>query len=691
MRASYSSRAFSISGVWVVLVSASIFIPLGRVSAQAGDYTADLPSVDSVKAEIKGSNPTDTLARQGAVLDYLQHYVERIKYNRDVRGPYTPGEQKAVTAYAQAAYRLNQDYIKSHTADEAKAFDTLEFRYELDSAFYKDWSSRLIGPQSSAAYSNAQAGLAASAQRQNQRLTQPANQNSGSGQSGHSSIGIFGDIADSMNKPAEITPAERRCLELGGTVKQCESEDMLNGVATLITGADPNASDVPSSNAIIISGNYHNPATLANITFGTQAVISSCGRLADQGFNYTMVHNGATIDIAIDLEPAPIHLSLRPDGTMAGPGPVTIKGQVISGYMVSERTGDRIPQYSPAIDKCNIATLNPPPPPKPVAPSQPAPQGGLLGLFNDIMPEFDNTSTPPGIRLVGGYKASGGLQLTFAPAFVVLDCGRAHVRAPYMIENTPTQFVIHVQNPGGPFNVAMIQANTLRGAGSTTVNGRLFTGANTNDLTFTPHSESCNVATFSAMGTVANTESAGPDAAPPPSPAPAAAQPPAASAPVGPASLASTMAAATQPAPGASTRAALRVLISSNFNGANPLAGQAVYVMRERMDSVLRKLGVPVPANATPGQAMTAFSDTCRTKDCSSVFNGLNTYYVTAASLDGSGKATLAATAATGQYYFFAIARTAQGMSYVWDIAQNLAPGDNNITLTATNAEVLKQ
>jgi hypothetical protein len=667
-----------------------MFIASGRVSAQAGDYTADLPTVDRVKAEIKGSDPTDTLARQGAVLDYLQHYVERIKYNRDVRGPYTPGELKAVTAYAQAAYQLNQDYIKSHTADEAKAFDTLEFRYELDSAFYKDWSSRLIGPQSSAAYSNAQAGLAASAQRQNQRLTQPPpNQNSGSGQSGHSSIGIFGDIADSMNKPAEITPAERRCLELGGTVKQCESEGMLNGVASLLTGADPNASDVPSGNAIIISGKYHNPAALTEINFGSQAVISSCGRLADQGFNYAITRSGAAIDIAIDLEPTPIHLSLRTDGTIIGPGLVTIKGQVISGYLVSERTGDRIPQYTPAIDKCNIATLNQPPPPKPTPPPQPAPQGGLLGIINDIMPEVDNTPTPPGIRLVGGYNSGGGLQLTFAPATVVLDCGRAHVMAPYTIENTPTQFVIHVQNPGGPFNLAMTQANSLRGAGSTTVNGRLFTGANTNDLTFTPHSESCNIATFSAMGTVATTETAGP-AAVPASPAPAPAQT-AASAPVGPASLASTMAAATQPAPGAPTRAALRVLISSNFNGTNPLAGQAVYVMRERMDSVLRKLGVPVPANATPGQAMTAFSDTCRTKDCSSVFNGLNTYYVTAASLDGSGKATLAATAATGQYYFFAIARTAQGMSYVWDIPQNLVPGDNNITLTATNAEVLKQ
>jgi len=43
------------------------------------NYTADMPSVDRVKAEIKGSDTTDTLARQVAVFTYLSTYIQRIK------------------------------------------------------------------------------------------------------------------------------------------------------------------------------------------------------------------------------------------------------------------------------------------------------------------------------------------------------------------------------------------------------------------------------------------------------------------------------------------------------------------------------------------------------------------------------------------------------------------------------------
>ena len=66
--------------------------------AASSDYTNDLPSVERVKAEIKGSDPTDSLARQVAVFTYLVSYIDRIKYNRIVSGDYTPGEQKMMGA-----------------------------------------------------------------------------------------------------------------------------------------------------------------------------------------------------------------------------------------------------------------------------------------------------------------------------------------------------------------------------------------------------------------------------------------------------------------------------------------------------------------------------------------------------------------------------------------------------------------
>src|SRR6266852_8083348 len=83
--------------------------------ATSSDYTNDLPSVERVKAEIKGSDPTDSLARQVAVFTYLVSYIDRIKYNRTVSGDYTPGEQKMMGAYRLAAYQMSQEYAKTHS------------------------------------------------------------------------------------------------------------------------------------------------------------------------------------------------------------------------------------------------------------------------------------------------------------------------------------------------------------------------------------------------------------------------------------------------------------------------------------------------------------------------------------------------------------------------------------------------
>src|ERR1700738_1387154 len=92
-----------------ILLAALLTLACGSVLAQptSADYTNDLPSVERVKAEIKGSDPTDTLARQVAVFTYLQAYVERIKYNRTVDGPYTPGEKRVIAAYSLAAYQIS--------------------------------------------------------------------------------------------------------------------------------------------------------------------------------------------------------------------------------------------------------------------------------------------------------------------------------------------------------------------------------------------------------------------------------------------------------------------------------------------------------------------------------------------------------------------------------------------------------
>jgi len=86
---------------------------------------------------------------------------------------------------------------------------------------------------------------------------------------------------------------------------------------------------------------------------------------------------------------------------------------------------------------------------------------------------------------------------------------------------------------------------------------------------------------------------------------------------------------------------------------------------------------------------MQAFATACHTQDCAPVIKGLDSYYITHTKLDSAGKATLSATAATGPYFFFALFRKPDGSSLVWDIPANLQAGDNTITLTPANAEII--
>ncbi len=111
-------------------ITLAALLSLGCIAAHAeaasADYTNDLPSVEKVKAQIKGTDATDTTARQVAVFEYLQTYIQRIKLNRDYRGAYTPGETQKLTDYAKAPYDLTQSFSKTHTPAELTAFNRLE-------------------------------------------------------------------------------------------------------------------------------------------------------------------------------------------------------------------------------------------------------------------------------------------------------------------------------------------------------------------------------------------------------------------------------------------------------------------------------------------------------------------------------------------------------------------------------------
>jgi hypothetical protein len=323
------------------------------------------------------------------------------------------------------------------------------------------------------------------------------------------------------------------------------------------------------------------------------------------------------------------------------------------------QTVSQVPVYAAATNQCTLGTLSAPPPPAPASNDNSAPMGGMLGA---LMTSVASVVPGPlsGLRMAGKYSSSG-LQFDFAGDAVTLDCGQAHVKSPYTVENAASALIVHVKNPGGPFDLTVSSDNTLRGSGATTVNGRLVSAVNGDNVTFTPHSETCQIGSYSPQSGAASTTTVAANASPMPPPA--------------------------APASSAGAQAGIRLMVESSFTGPNPLANQSIFVMKEPIAQVLRELGVSVPSSATGGQAMEALKTQCHAATgCSSAMSGLARYFVTTAKLDATGKATLTAAAATGTYYIYAI--VPQGTAaLVWDVPASVQAGDTSVMLTAANSE----
>ncbi len=482
-----------------------VVCPVGMAQAPAasGDYTTALPSVAKVEAQIQGTDATDTAARQVAVFEYLQVYIQRIKETRDYRGPYSPGELKLRTDYAKAQYDLTQSFTKSHTPQEVATFGHLEGNYSINNAL--DWIKQLEGQQAADTYRGAEQSLSQSYQRNQDRIQQGLQQSNG-----QSSGGLMGGLMGGGGN-VDLKPEQKRCLELGGTLKQCANAMMglVNLIGNIVAmGAEDNTPQQPPLSGVILIGTYHSRTDLPEVALAADgmATLSKCGTLVDLGRRDTIRKSSAATQIVLDNEPDPIVLTLRADGSLAGPGNVPVKGSIITGYnnvTTCTRGGTpyascgttSTPIYSASMQRCTVRQLAPQP-----APPAPAKPTGMVGQVSDMFGMGDAVATMYGFRMIGPYASSDGMQLAFANGYVTLDCGKAHVNAPYTVENTASGFVVHVQNGGGAFLLAVAPDTTLRGAGWTTVSGRLVTAVQGENVSFAPHAESCRGGRVCAEG-----------------------------------------------------------------------------------------------------------------------------------------------------------------------------------------------
>ena len=112
-------------------------------------------------------------------------------------------------------------------------------------------------------------------------------------------------------------------------------------------------------------------------------------------------------------------------------------------------------------------------------------------------------------------------------------------------------------------------------------------------------------------------------------------------------------------------------------------------LMSERFDTLLRKVGAPIAADVTPGKALQTYAVNCfPPRSCPAYATAMHPYYVVKGNFDPAGKVVLMAQVPAGTYYVFCSAKAPNG-AFVWDLPAELKVGENTITLTAGNAELL--
>lgn len=469
-------------------------------------YLNGMPSVDFVKSQIQGKDATDTLARQVAVFNELPTVITRFQLADRKRYDATPDEVKITGIYQLAAYELEQGYKKTHTAAEAQEFLRLHGRYELDSALDREMHVKLfssaflleLGGADKARNQWYQAHIEEEKRQSEQARAQAA------GTQGGGSPFI-------RNDPGTL--AARRCVELGGSELECIGKGLWGGMMDMAgLPADTTISAVsggPSMSGVVMNGQY-NGSSGVWINFGQKSVtVNGCGKLVPESLSYTLTKKESQVLLNVKNEPSPFVFSMENDKKLVGPGPIDIKGQIIVGYndVFMQEYINGVPQaggncagrcgywvhdpvYGPKTERCTIGSFV-------QAPPGPPDKSPLINSLETAMTSLMHAG-PAGLRMAGKYTNAGGLMLEFEDDGVTIDCGAAHVKQAYVVDNGASQIRVTVKNGAMPFTLAVQQNGTLTGSGNADISGRVVTGATDTAITYASKTARCAIGTLTA-------------------------------------------------------------------------------------------------------------------------------------------------------------------------------------------------
>lgn len=137
------------------------------------EYLREMPSVERVKAEVRGRDRMDTAARQMGAFWQLRRIIETLAGPRLYRST-TPDERRLIGEYSVAYSSISQAIERSLSQKDRPAWFGLHTRYELDRAFREELLTRFFSQKFRDGFRQAEAQeLARARARADQQRARP--------------------------------------------------------------------------------------------------------------------------------------------------------------------------------------------------------------------------------------------------------------------------------------------------------------------------------------------------------------------------------------------------------------------------------------------------------------------------------------------------------------------------------------
>jgi hypothetical protein len=521
------------------------------------------------------------------------------------------------------------------------------------------------------------------------------------------------------------TPEERemrRCVSSGRLPASCTGNSLLGAFGQMISQVLPGADKAPHPGPNM-AGVFQGPGSW-RLDFIDGGVLVNCSFLSPNQENYTIDFKGGRTLIVIDTTPKPLVLTFRADGTIVGPGPVTIDGVVAGGssgggstpghtethsvtsterinaYQVPAHSGDTLTNTGGGTyDATHTTTTSTYVPGTYTAPqttfshrratcpalnlSTKGAGVGVQTMQTDLLKTMfggdKGPPTPPGIRMHGIFAAPTGFSVEFFPESAILGCGPDAARAyPYTVHADGSQATMKIDAPDHPLTLAFMPNGSLDpgGSGPYQVHGRIVTGQDNNDdFTFAPMEQTCNLAVLTPSKTIPS--GGGTAATMAASAGNRAAATPGTSAYNG---------GGTLSVPGATLGNATLSIVSGfppQPGVPNPLAGHPYTLLRDSFATILAKGGITVPPGTSPYKVL---GNACgnHTPDCQKIMDAIKASAASAVRADANGSGTFPGVP-PGTYYLM-ISTRYNNQALVWGQPVQLKTGPNSVTLDLHNA-----